>query len=66
MFELKYIQILVKNKYNEVIRVKYHCGEKPGVGTYVCTNDAFEVHLDDSTDKLPPCPKCENCEYEKM
>lgn len=46
--------------------MKYHCGEKPGVGTYVCTNDAFEVHLDDSTDKLPPCPKCKNCEYEKM
>lgn len=35
-------------------------GEKPGVGTYTCVQCGQTVSLNDSTDTLPPCPKC-NC-----
>ncbi|MEY8416685.1 hypothetical protein AAK964_10320 [Tissierella praeacuta] len=38
-------------------------GEKPGTGTYTCTNCGTTVTLDDSTDTLPPCPKCHNTEF---
>ena len=36
----------------------YDVGEKPGVGTYCCTNCDWEVYLNDSTDTLPPCGDC--------
>ncbi|MCK4524583.1 hypothetical protein KAU15_06620 [candidate division WOR-3 bacterium] len=35
-------------------------GEKPGKGTYKCTRCGQEVILDDTTDTLPPCLKCNN------
>lgn len=38
-------------------------GEEPGKGTYECTNCGQQVLLDDNTDKLPPCPKCEKPTY---
>jgi len=38
-------------------------GEKPGAGTYTCDNCGQEVVLDDNTDTLPPCPKCNGTEY---
>ena len=38
-------------------------GEKPGKGVYVCKNCGKRVVLDDSTDTLPPCPKCHKTEY---
>ena len=44
----------------------YKTGEKPGKGTYICTNCDEEVILDDVTDTLPPCPKCHNTEYKKL
>lgn len=40
-------------------------GEKPGKGTYICTSCGQEVELDDNTDTLPPCPKCNGTKYEK-
>ncbi|EAC2630730.1 zinc ribbon-containing protein [Listeria monocytogenes] len=40
-------------------------GEKPGTGTYTCTMCAQKVVLDDKSDKLPPCPKCQNTNYSK-
>ncbi len=40
-------------------------GEKPGKGTYVCTNCELHVVLDDTTDTLPPCPKCNNTNFYK-
>ncbi len=43
----------------------YATGEKPGKGTYVCTNCDQQVVLDDVTDTLPPCPKCNNTTYTK-
>lgn len=33
-------------------------GQKPGKGTYKCTNCSTTVTLDDANDTLPPCPKC--------
>ena len=38
-------------------------GEKPGAGTYTCDNCGQVVVLDDNTDTLPPCPKCNVTEF---
>jgi DNA-directed RNA polymerase subunit RPC12/RpoP len=38
-------------------------GEKPGIGTYKCKKCSKKVVLDDHTDTLPPCPKCQETEY---
>lgn len=40
-------------------------GEKPGKGTYICKHCGQEIVLDDNTDTLPPCPKCNKTEYIK-
>lgn len=40
-------------------------GEKPGKGTYICTNCGQRVVLDDNTDTLPPCPNCSKTTYRK-
>ncbi|HCS66486.1 MAG TPA: hypothetical protein DIW64_21795 [Cellvibrio sp.] len=38
-------------------------GEKPGVGYYICIKCGQNVHLNDHSDRLPPCPKCQGTEY---
>lgn len=38
-------------------------GEKPGKGAYTCDNCGQVVVLDDISDTLPPCPKCQETEY---
>ncbi|MGL4107245.1 zinc ribbon-containing protein [Clostridium sp. LP20] len=38
-------------------------GEKPGKGIYICTKCQAPKHLDDDTDTLPPCSKCNNTEF---
>lgn len=43
----------------------YSTGEKSGKGTYTCTNCGQQVVLDDKTDTLPPCPRCDNTKYRK-
>jgi len=43
----------------------YKTGEKPGKGTYYCTKCHQSVVLDDDTDTLPPCPKCNNTTFTK-
>ncbi len=43
----------------------YKTGEKPGKGTYRCTNCNQEVVLDNMNDTLPPCPKCNKTTYTK-
>lgn len=40
-------------------------GEKPGKGSYICEKCGQQVDLDDQTDTLPPCPKCNHTEYRK-
>jgi len=40
-------------------------GEKPGKGTYICRNCGQKVILDDNTDTLPPCPKCDKTDFYK-
>ena len=32
--------------------MEYHCGEEPGVGTYICTRDNFKVTLDNLFEKM--------------
>ena len=44
----------------------YTTGEKPGKGLYSCTSCGQLVRLDDSTDTLPPCPKCGKVTYVKI
>ena len=37
----------------------YDIGEKPGIGRYRCWNNCgWEVYLNNSDDRLPPCAKC--------
>ena len=43
----------------------YTCGEKPGIGTYICLSCGTRVVLNDSTDTLPPCPECKDCKFTK-
>ena len=38
-------------------------GEKPGRGEYTCDNCGQVVVLDDDTDTMPPCPKCNGTEF---
>jgi DNA-directed RNA polymerase subunit RPC12/RpoP len=33
-------------------------GEKPGKGSYSCRKCGQTVVLNDTSDTLPPCPKC--------
>lgn len=40
-------------------------GEKPGKGRYRCRKCSQIVRLDDTSDTLPPCPKCNNTNYTK-
>ena len=43
-------------------------GEKPGIGTYCCTNSDWKVRLDDDSGRLPPCGKCgkgQNTKYRR-
>ncbi|KYM49768.1 rubredoxin-like protein [Fusobacterium necrophorum subsp. funduliforme] len=43
----------------------YTTGEKPGKGVYICKKCGQTVRLDDNTDTLPPCPKCNATTYTK-
>ena len=49
------------------VKMKHICktGEKPGRGTYSCTNCHTEVSVGDR-DKLPPCPSCSNNEFTEV
>jgi DNA-directed RNA polymerase subunit RPC12/RpoP len=44
----------------------FHTGQKPGKGKYKCTKCGQIVVLDDNTDPLPPCPKCNNTTYTRL
>jgi DNA-directed RNA polymerase subunit RPC12/RpoP len=41
-------------------------GEKPGIGIYRCKRCGTIVRLDDSSDTLPPCPKCNGTEFDRV
>ena len=46
----------------------YDIGEKPGRGSYCCTNCSWRVTLDDDSDRLPPCGSCgkgQNTKYNR-
>ena len=56
-------RFLTVMKRRETIVAKiYKTGEKPGSGTYSCTNCGTDVTLGQD-DKMPPCPKCTNNEF---
>ena len=38
-------------------------GEKPGKGVYYCLKCGQEIRLDDNTDTMPPCPKCNSTNF---
>ncbi|MFI8615915.1 MAG: hypothetical protein EON54_12510 [Alcaligenaceae bacterium] len=38
-------------------------GQKPGVGNYTCIKCGQRIFLNDSSDTLPPCPKCSGTEF---
>jgi len=44
-------------------QIIYKTGEKPGKGTYNCTTCGQVIFLEDTTDTLPPCPKCRATQY---
>jgi DNA-directed RNA polymerase subunit RPC12/RpoP len=48
-----------------VKKMVYKCGQKPGVGRYVCLGCGEDLKLDDGTDTLPPCAKCNKCEFKR-
>lgn len=48
------------------VLMTYNTGEKPGIGTYQCKNCPQTVTLDDSSDKLPPCPHCSGTEFTRV
>ncbi len=41
-------------------------GEKPGQGTHRCRKCGTTVTLDDESDTLPPCPKCDATEFDRV
>ena len=41
-------------------------GEKPKKGTYKCNNCGTLITLDDDTDTMPPCPKCNGTEFTRV
>ncbi len=43
----------------------FKTGEMPGKGMYICTNCYQRITLDDTSDRLPPCPKCEGTKFKK-
>lgn len=49
--------------YKKEGRYMPNTGEKPGKGEYTCENCGQVVVLDDDTDTMPPCPKCNGTEF---
>lgn len=41
-------------------------GEKPGKGDYRCTNCGQIVTLDDDSDTMPPCPRCDGTKFTEI
>ncbi len=42
----------------------YKSGETPGKGIYTCKCCGQKIVMQKDTDKLPPCPECDNNEFE--
>jgi len=41
-------------------------GEKPGKGSYKCTKCGQLVVLDQNSDTMPPCPRCNNTTFAEI
>lgn len=44
----------------------YKTGERPGKGVYRCFSCGQLIRLDDNSDVLPPCPRCNAVYYYKV
>jgi len=44
----------------------YETGQKPGKGRYKCVKCGEIIVLDQDTDVLPPCPKCNGTKWIKL
>jgi DNA-directed RNA polymerase subunit RPC12/RpoP len=44
----------------------YSTGEKPGKGRYKCVKCGLVITLDDNSDTLPPCSKCNGTKWAKI
>jgi DNA-directed RNA polymerase subunit RPC12/RpoP len=41
-------------------------GQKPGMGWYVCIRCGEDLKLDEDTDVMPPCAKCDGTKFRKV
>lgn len=44
--------------------MNYRTGEAPGSGSYRCKTCNQLIHLDDNSDRIPPCPNCNGSVWE--
>lgn len=44
----------------------FYAGDKPGKGTYICTECKHRIIIEDDNDKLPICPFCQCAEWKKV
>ncbi len=44
----------------------YTTGEKPGKGLYKSAECGEVIRLDDDSDTLPPCPRCNGTKWIKV
>jgi len=44
----------------------FRSGEKPGKGWYVCIRCNEDLFLNEDSDRLPPCAKCDGSEFKKV
>ncbi len=54
--------VIIENERN----IMPTTGEKPGKGIYKCLRCGTTVTLDDINDTLPPCPKCNGTQFNKI
>lgn len=47
--------------------MSFKCGTKPGKGHYESVQTGEIIHLDQDTDRLPPCPlDKKSCDWKKI
>ena len=64
-FANEYYSYIVGNNllYKKEASIMPSTGEKPGKGVYTCDHCGQVIVLDDDTDTMPPCPKCNGTDF---
>lgn len=52
--------------YENTHKHVYETGEKPGRGLYLCAKCDERIRLDQDSDRLPPCPRCNGTKWYKV